>query len=85
MSDLCAAAIEAAEAMITLRRREEEYRRATTSARWSGASRRIAARRVRDAAQDLRALLDCYVAAKVQAHEREAALAKPATLGRRNA
>ncbi len=76
------AAIEAAEAMLSLREREEEYRRATTNAPvwWSAASRRIAARRVRDASSYLRERLDRYVSAR-DARAEEAAI--PAA--RRNA
>ncbi len=76
---------EAAEAMLALREREEEYRRATTNApaRWSAASRGIAARRVRDASSDLQQRLDRYVSARDARAEEAARPAEPAA--RRNA
>lgn len=64
MNDLCEAATEA---MLTLRRREAEYRVVKVAAgppQWRESLRRGAARHVRDAGVQLRERLDRYVSAK---------------------
>ncbi len=71
MSDLCEPAIEAAEAMLALHRREAEYRaakRAVGPPRWNEAARKGAARRVRDAGVRVQERLDSYASAKGQEH-----------------